>query len=254
MGRLSVLFADDFENVSKRFCEFSDVGFDYRTCAKDGNVVLEELVRNPVDVLVMDFFMKTIDALGVLERFKKLNPLLSPAVIVISSVDNPTIKNEFIKKGADYYLHKSVKTEELISKIKEIKKNRNINKLQSNALMYFNNSEAIITSIIQELCIPAHVKGYSFLRTGIKLCIENPLFLNGITTQLYPTIAEIHKTSSENVERNIRNAIKIAWDRGSREAFSKYFGYNSRLRKNQPTNAEFIARISDEIRIRYNVS
>lgn len=254
MSRLSVLFADDFEEVSKRFCEFRDVGFNYRTCAKDGSVVLEELVRNPVDVVVMDFFMKSIDALGVLERFKNLNPLISPAVIVVSSVENATIKNEFLKKGADYYLHKSVKTEVLIAKIKEVKHNKEINKISSDAIAYFNDSSAIITDIIQEICVPAHVKGYNYLRDGIKLSVETPQYLNAVTTRLYPAIAMKYDVSSESVERSIRNAIKIAWDRGSQDAFSKYFGYNSKIRKKQPTNAEFIAKIADELRIKYNVS
>ncbi len=254
MSRLSVLFADDFEDVSKRFCEFCDLGFDYRTCEKDGSIVLEELVKNPVDVLVIDIFMNGLDAFGVLERLKKLNPLITPAVIVLSSVDNPTIKNEFIKNGASFYLKRPVKTELLISKIKEIQKNREINGLPSNATIYRDFCDTIITDYIQEFCIPAHIKGYKYLRYGIKMSVENPQLLGGMTTRLYPLIAEKYDVSSASVERTIRSAIETAWERGSMEAFSKYFGYNSQIRRKHPTNAEFIARFTDEIRIKYNIS
>ncbi len=254
MSRLSVLFADDFEEVSKRFCEFSDVGFDYRTCEKDGSVVLEELVKNPVDVVVMDFFMKGIDALGVLERFNNLNPLITPAVIVLSSVDSSAIKNEFFRKGADFYFNKPVKAEVLISKIKEIEHKKALNNLPSNSTAYFYNSDRIVTSFLHELCIPTHVKGYNYLRSCIKMSVENPQVLSPITSKLYPMVAEKCSVSSIRVERNIRNAIELAWDRGNKEAFSKYFGYNAHTSKKRPTNTEFIARISDEIRIRYNVS
>jgi two-component system response regulator (stage 0 sporulation protein A) len=254
MSELSVLFADDFENVEKNFSGFSKLGFTYRTCGKDGNVVLDELMKNPVDVIVIDFFMKSLDALGVLERFSNLNPLITPAVIVISGIDNPTIKNEVIKKGASVYLNKPVKPSVIISKIMEIKKNREMNQLPSSALSYYLDSEAIVTKAIQELCIPAHLKGYKYLRIAIKYSIEDAKLVNTMTTILYPKVAENYDVSSESVERSIRTAIQLAWDRGNPEAFSKYFGYNSQVRKKRPTNAEFIARIADEIRIKYNVS
>jgi two-component system response regulator (stage 0 sporulation protein A) len=254
MSELSVLFADDYENVRQNLSGFSKLEFTYRTCEKDGNVVLEELMKNPVDVIVMDFFMKGVDALGVLERFQHLNPLITPAVIVISGIDNPTIKNEVIKKGATFYLNKPVRQSVIVSKIMEIKKIREANRIPSNAFTYYIDSEAIITKVIQELCIPAHLKGYKYLRVAIKSSIENTKLVNSMTTVLYPLVAENYEVSSESVERSIRTAIQLAWDRGNPEAFSKYFGYNSQVRKKRPTNAEFIARISDEIRIKYNVS
>ena len=128
MSRLSVLFADDFEVVTKKLSEIRDVNFNYRVCRKDGSEVLEEIRNNPVDVVVMDFFMKTIDAFGVMERLKQINPLLSPAVIILSSIENSTIKNEMLKKGATYYLNKPISTEVLISKIEEIGRVRENNK------------------------------------------------------------------------------------------------------------------------------
>ena len=254
MSGLSVLFADDNESVAKNFSGFSKLGFTYRTCEKDGNVVLDELIKNPVDVIVIDFFMKSIDALGVLERLGNLNPLITPAVIVVSGIDNHTIKNEVLKKGASFYLNKPIKPSHIISKIMEIKKNREVNHLPSNALAYHIDSEAIVTDVIQELCIPAHIKGYKYLRVAIKYCIEDAKLVNTMTTILYPMVAKTYSVSSESVERSIRTAIQLAWDRGNPEAFSKYFGYNSQVRKKKPTNAEFIARIADEIRIKYNVS
>ncbi|MBO7178920.1 MAG: response regulator [Clostridia bacterium] len=254
MSRLSVLFADDFEDVSKRFCEYKKLDFTYRTCEKDGSVVLEELYKNPVDVVVMDFVMKGIDALGVLDRLKLMNPLYSPGVIILSGVDSPALKNEFLKKGADFYLRKPVKTETMISKINEIKVNREKNASKPNSESYFEDSEAIITKIMQQFYVPAHVKGYNYLRYAIKLCVEEPAYKNSITKELYPTVAKNYSVSSESVERSIRTAIDIAWQRGNGDGFSKYFGYNYEVGKKRPTNSEFIARISDEIRIKYNVS
>ncbi len=253
MSRLTVLFADDFEEVSKRFCEYTNLGFDYRTCEKDGSIVLDELRKNPVDVVVMDFVMKSIDALGVLERIGTTNPLCAPAVIILSGVDSIALKNEFYSKGAEFYLRKPVKTEELIAKINEVKRNRRMNNLESNSDRYRDESDLIITKIIQQLCVPAHLKGYNYLRYAIKLCVETPSLANTITKELYPDVAVNYSVSTESVERNIRTAIELAWQRGSDDGFSKYFGYNKRIRKNRPTNAEFIARISDEIRIVYDV-
>lgn len=253
MGRLTVLFADDFEEVSKRFSGYKNIGFDYKTCEKDGSRVLEELYKNPVDVVVMDFVMKSIDALGVLERMRTMNPLYTPAVIVLSSVDSIALKNEFYSKGADFYLRKPVKTEELISKINEVKRNRETNNLNSNSDRYREESEVIITKIIQQLCVPAHLKGYNYLRYAIKLCVETPQLANTVTKELYPGVAINYAVTSESVERNIRTAIELAWQRGNDDGFSKYFGYNKQMGKNRPTNAEFIARISDEIRIIYDV-
>lgn len=254
MSELSVLFADDYESVEKSLSGFSKLGFTYKVCEKDGNVLLDELKKNPVDVVVIDFFMKSLDAFGVLERLNNLNPLITPAVIVVSGIDNSTIKNEVIKKGAMFYLNKPVKPSVIVSKIMEIKKTREVNHLPSNSLAYCIDSEAIITKIIQELCIPAHLKGYKYLRLAIKYSVEDVRLVNSITTLLYPMIARDYEVSSESVERSIRTAIQLAWDRGNPEAFSKYFGYNSQVRKKKPTNAEFIARIADEIRIKYNVS
>ncbi len=253
MSRLTVLFADDFEEVSKRFCEYKNIGFDYRTCEKDGSIVLEELYKNPVDVVVMDFVMKGIDALGVLERMRTMDPLCTPAVIVLSSVDSIALKNEFYSKGAHFYLRKPVKTEDLISKISEVKRNREMNNLKSNSERFFEESDIIITKIIQQLCVPAHLKGYNYLRYAIKLCVEYPALTNTVTKELYPGVAVNYSVTSESVERNIRTAIELAWQRGNDDVFSKYFGYNKQMRKNRPTNAEFIARISDEIRIIYDV-
>lgn len=253
MSELSVLFADDFEEISNKFSGYKNLGFSFRTCEKDGGVVLEELFKNPVDVVVLDFFMKSIDALGVLERIRIMNPLYTPAVIVLSSVDSLSIKNEFYKKGAYFYLKKPVNTDLLISKLIEIKNVRKSNNLKSNAQKYFEESEAIITQVIQQICIPAHVKGYNYIRYAIKLCVESPSYVNAVTKQLYPAIARTYSVSSNSVERDIRTAIDLAWTRGNMDGFSKYFGYNYLLRKKRPTNAEFIARISDEIRITYNV-
>ncbi|MBQ6935545.1 MAG: response regulator [Clostridia bacterium] len=254
MGRFTVLFADDFEEVSKKFCGYKNIGFDYIICEKDGSVILEELYKNPVDVVVMDFVMKSLDALGVLERMKRMNPLYAPAVIILSSVESIALKNEFYRKGADFYLRKPVRTEELIAKINEIKRNRKINNLKSNSEIYRDESEVIITNIIQQLCVPAHLKGYNYLRYAIKLCVDSPVLTNTITKELYPDIAINYSVTSGSVERNIRTAIELAWQRGSEDVFSKYFGYNKKMRKNRPTNAEFIARISDEIRLIYDVS
>lgn len=254
MSGLSVLFADDSYDVTNRFAGFSNLGFTFRTCEKDGNIVLEELIKNPVDVIVIDFFMKGLDALGVLERFKNLNPLITPAVIVLSNIDNPTIKNEVIKKGAHFYLVNPVKTETLISRILEIKRTIDSNDYRSDSLAYYIDSDSIITKVIQEIRIPAHLKGYKYIRVAIKYSVEDAHLENSMTTKLYPMVAESYKVTSESVERSIRTAIQFAWDRGNQDAFSKYFGYNHLVRKKRPTNAEFIARIADEIRIKYNVS
>lgn len=251
MQEISVLFADDLSVVSKRFCEYLNLGFKIKTCAKNGEAVLDELRRNNYDVIVMDVFLQTIDALGVLLRLKDMNPKRKPAIIIESSMNNPSIENEFIRNGANAYLIKPVSPNVLISKIKAIAENR-----YKNALMFTNtkpDNEVMVTDILNNMAVSIKMKGYRYLRYAIVSAIENPELLNGITTELYPYVANRYAASATCVERDIRTAINSAWKNGDIIAFSRYFGYNRTTRNKAPTNAEFIARIVDEILLKYKI-
>ena len=166
------------------------------------------------------------------------------------------IAEEAFELGASYYILKPFDRKSVIRKVKQAKeKRRRANaayvSMDKKSDLTMHDLEVIITNMIHEIGVPAHIKGYQYLRDSILLAVEDMDILNSITKQLYPTIAEKHHTTPSRVERAIRHAIEVAWGRGKMDTINRLFGYTVHAEKGKPTNSEFIALITDKIRLEY---
>lgn len=230
-------------------------GFEVFMIAKDGLAVIEQIKEDKPDVLVMDGFMAHVDGLGVLSKIKEMNPEKKPVILFTSSVDNPEFEKEVMAAGADYYFIKPFDADMLVQRIKQVTawKNRKM-KAETAETGYEDDLEVTVSEIMHQIGVPAHIKGYQYLRTAIMLSINDVMMLESVTKVLYPTVAKIYKTTPSRVERAIRHAIEVAWDRGDVDVLSSYFGYTIQNTRGKPTNSEFIAMISDKLRLKLKIA
>ena len=212
------------------------------TRRKDCNVLFEAIKNDSPDIAVLDISAQNGDAISVMKRVKD-SGLKAPAFIITSSYDNEFIERQVMESGASYYLLKPYDADDLCSVIKSA-----MNDKISNIT---DDMEIVVTDIIHQLGVPAHIKGYHYLRTAILHSIEDKNLLDSVTKLLYPTVAGIYDTTSSRVERAIRHAIEIAWDRGNIDTLNSFFGYTVDTSKGKPTNSEFIALITDKLRLQY---
>ena len=253
---LSVLLADE-----KSECALDLVSalransMDVRVCEKSGATLLQLIENKTPDVIIMDAFLMHIDALGVLQRLSTLKLMKKPLVIVISSIDKSHFEAEMIKAGADYYFLKPIEPSLLAERIPQLYSWKDIGDNKRDTLANDEKSiEVIISEIMHQIGVPAHIKGYQYLREAIKRSVYDPEMLNSITKILYPTVAKTFSTTSSRVERAIRHAIEVAWDRGDVDVLSSYFGYTIQSQRGKPTNSEFIAMIADKLRLKMKIS
>jgi two-component system response regulator (stage 0 sporulation protein A) len=215
-------------------------------CNKDGEELLLKISGEKPDVVMMDLFMTRLDSLGVMRSIRE-KELDSPIMIVTASFNSPALEREIMSNGASYYALKpyNIKAicEDIITLVTKSKSG-------SHPRIYDNNDiEIKVTEILHEIGVPAHIKGYNYLRDSIIMSIEKPDIINAVTKQLYPSVAKKYETTSSRVERAIRHAIEVAWDRGDVDVLNSYFGYTIHTSRGKPTNSEFIAMISDKLRL-----
>lgn len=228
----------------------SDYGFDVKLVSKDGSKIIDNIKTLHPDVVIMDAFMPKLDALGVLKLLKETKLEKRPAVVLMSTVDNPEFESEVLKAGADYYFLKPIELNMLAERLSQIMKwAKQGDKGSFSKSAAHGNIELVISDIMRQIGVPAHIKGYHYLRQAIKLTVDDPELMQAVTKVLYPTIAKTNKTTSSRVERAIRHAIEVAWDRGDVDVLSSYFGYTIQNSRGKPTNSEFIAMISDKLRL-----
>ena len=221
-------------------------GFDVSAITKDGNEVLENIKNKMPDVVIMDAFMPGRDAVGVLDNLSKLK-VNKPITVVMSSVDNDNLENELISNGADYYVIKPFDMETFAQRILKLLERNSTDTVSAKSSE--RELEIIISDVMRQIGVPAHIKGYQYLRQSIILSIHDPELMHAVTKVLYPTVAKQNKTTASRVERAIRHAIEVAWDRGDVDVLSSYFGYTIQNSRGKPTNSEFIAMISDKLRL-----
>ncbi|MBR1530340.1 MAG: sporulation transcription factor Spo0A [Oscillospiraceae bacterium] len=211
------------------------------TRRKDGNILLNAIMDEKPDVVIIESVMPHMDAIDLIQHTKNQSSFL-PYFIVTSSYDNPFVERQIMELGAAYYILKPFDPKVLAERILALTsmKIRNISE---------QNLEIIVTDMIHQLGVPAHIKGYHYLRTSIMFSIENPELLDSVTKLLYPTVAQKFNTTSSRVERAIRHAIEIAWDRGDLDILNSFFGYTVNTCKGKPTNSEFIALLTDKLRL-----
>ncbi|HIT59816.1 MAG TPA: sporulation transcription factor Spo0A [Candidatus Fimousia stercorigallinarum] len=259
MNKIQVGIADD--NV--RMIEIMDQLFENEEDiqvvghAADGMEAVEMIKRKEPDVVLLDIIMPKLDGLGVMERVHNDEAIKKqPAFIILSAMGQENVTEEAFELGASYYILKPFDRKSVIRKVKQAKeKRRSANaayvSMDKKSDLTMHDLEVIITNMIHEIGVPAHIKGYQYLRDSILLAVEDMDILNSITKQLYPTIAEKHHTTPSRVERAIRHAIEVAWGRGKMDTINRLFGYTVHAEKGKPTNSEFIALITDKIRLEY---
>jgi two-component system response regulator (stage 0 sporulation protein A) len=174
-----------------------------------------------------------------------------PMFIIVTAYENPILERQLLANGATYFMLKPFEPSTLVKVIKELMKTSRQKALELNNGQ--PDMEVIVTELIHQLGVPAHIKGYHYLREAILFCINDKKLLESVTKELYPTVADKFVTTPSRVERAIRHAIEIAWDRGNVEILQDYFGYTINQQKGKPTNSEFIALLVDKIRLRYRV-
>ncbi|MCI5514852.1 MAG: sporulation transcription factor Spo0A [Oscillospiraceae bacterium] len=242
---MRVLIAEDDAVGKACKSEMEKRGIETELIKKDGNKVIERIDSRHYDVVLMDVFMSGADGVEVLEH---MNDSLSekPLVMLFSTVDNSEFEEQMIKAGADYYFIKPISPSTVAKRVENLSCWRS-EKQQKTAMRTDTDIELVISDIMRQIGVPAHIKGYQYLRKAIMLCVEDSEMMGSVTKILYPTVAKEFKTTSSRVERAIRHAIEVAWDRGDVDVLSSYFGYTIQSQRGKPTNSEFIAMIADKI-------
>jgi len=278
--KITILIADDnpdFANTLTGYIE-EDSELEIIAIARDGKEAVEMILNTQPDVVLLDVIMPHLDGIGVLERINAAKMKKNPLCIMLSAVGQDKITQRALELGAEYYAIKPFDITILLQRIKEINihkqqpqfKNSNINSYNISNIQnsYINreikapyieispankkneeNLEALVTNVIHEVGVPAHIKGYQYLREAIMMVVNNIDIINQITKQLYPDIASKYHTTPSRVERAIRHAIEVAWGRGQAETVENIFGYTISAAKGKPTNSEFIAMIADKLRL-----
>jgi len=251
--KLKVLVADESnDNVIEFKKEFTSCGMEGVFCHKDGVEIVEKIALHSPDVVLLDVFMPRLDAIGVIRSVSKSSILKKPQFMILTGFFNERIEHEIMSEGAAYYFLKPFEISEIVSRILLLTGSaaQKTVSASSNA----TDLEILVTDIIHQIGVPAHIKGYNYLRDSIILCINDSEAINAVTKILYPTVARKHSTTSSRVERAIRHAIEVAWDRGDVDVLNSYFGYTIHNSRGKPTNSEFIAMISDKLRLKIKIA
>lgn len=264
--KITVLISDDnreFANTLAKYLE-EDEQIEVIGMAKDGEEALTMIESLKTNVVLLDVIMPHLDGLGVLEKLNSMNIEKMPICIMLSAVGQDKITQKAITLGAQYYVVKPFDIQVLIHRIKELKNyqpapNKGNFILKENKAQYIDiprtdkkkedSLEALVTNVIHEIGVPAHIKGYQYLREAIMMVVNDIDVINQITKQLYPDIAQKYRTTPSRVERAIRHAIEVAWGRGQPDVVENIFGYTVSASKGKPTNSEFIAMIADKLRL-----
>lgn len=254
--KLKIIIADDTTELGKNCAKtFASYGMNVVLCEKDGRSVLEKIKTEKPDIVLADVFMPNLDILGVLGGIKDMNSKDKPMIMAMSGFDNPKLEKEMIDAGASYYFLKPFDINTMAERLIQLSgwKSDKEPLVIKNNLITDPELEIMITEIIHQIGVPAHIKGYHYLREAIILSIKNSDIVNSVTKLLYPTVAKTYHTTASRVERAIRHAIEVAWDRGDLDVLNSYFGYTIQNDRGKPTNSEFIAMISDKLRLKLKI-
>ena len=251
MEKTKLLVIDDNENLTEMMKEyFKDISnISVSLVAKDGNEGIEliEKQKDNYDVILLDLIMPNKDGISVLEYINEKK--LDVKVIVITSYSTPEIVRKVASLGASYFLLKPFDFSDLEEKIKYVSQGFQ----KSGSIDLFrNNLQISITNTLHELGVPSHIKGYHYIREGITLVYQKPEIVGGITKELYPEIAKRFNSTVSRVERAIRHAIEVSWNRGNWDLMEEIFGHSVDIDKAKPTNSEFIVTIADKLRLDFN--
>lgn len=252
--KIRVVVAEDNKVLSSQICQAINNSDFARVVASanNGREAVEILREVKADVLILDLIMPIIDGIGVLEILKDEKIAISE-IMVLSAIGHEDIVKRVMSLNVHYYMIKPFDMDIVLRRIKTISTHFNdetANEAVKNTFEITKRSaDEQITSIFLSIGIPAHIKGYQFLRIAVKKVMERPNLINAITKELYPSVAKDFDTTASKVERAIRHAIEVAWNRGKIENINEIFGYNIYTKNDKPTNGEFIALIADKLMI-----
>ena len=263
--KIQIVIADDNKEFGDILCEYLNNQSDIEVAgvARDGIEAFDLIMSKSPDIAILDIIMPHLDGLGVLEKVNSTAMKKRPLFIILSAVGQDKITQRALALGAEYYVVKPFDMDVLISRIRQLKATKQSPVIRSD---YSSESKAQyhapsqksleveVTNIMREIGVPAHIKGYQYLRDAIMMVVKDLDVINSVTKQLYPTIAKEYNTTPSRVERAIRHAIEVAWSRGQMDTIDQLFGYTVNLGKGKPTNSEFIAMVADKLRLELKVS
>lgn len=260
--KISVIIVDDNEKVIENIDSAlsKDTAIQIIGKAKNGQEAYELIRKSTPDVVILDLIMPKMDGLSLMNKVNEEGAMIKmPFFIITSAISNENVIQDAFGYGAGYYLLKPFETNMIADRVKGVKSyNKRIPETkkiigagEDRKHFMERNIENDVTSIIHDVGVPAHIKGYQYLREAIIMSVNDNEMLNSITKILYPSIAKKFQTTSSRVERAIRHAIEVAWNRGRMDTIDELFGYTINAEKGKPTNSEFIALIADKIRLEY---
>jgi len=248
-GRRKIMMSEESESLGRELAQSMDrVEIIY--APKDGMKMLERIREESPDLVILNVFLPRLDGVGIMQASMGNDGEEPPAFIVVSDFDSPILKREMMSAGARAYFTKPITTQTLVAKARKILKMKEMGNEDMLATGKISDDiEVRVTEILHQIGVPAHIKGYHYLRDAIIKSVNNPDIINAVTKQLYPSVAKRFDTTSSRVERAIRHAIEVAWDRGDVDILNSYFGYTIHNSRGKPTNSEFVAMISDNLRL-----
>ncbi len=248
---MKILIADENEELRSEIKEeMKKLGYRQIEEAENGEDALQKINRTHPDVVIVDLWLSKLDGIAVIRAAKKLSPRKMPLFILTSGVSSTSTFIEATNAGADLCLIKPYSCTSLAEHIESLSEaTRNDYPAPHNT----PNMEAQVTKIIHQIGVPAHIKGYQYLRTAILMTIEDNDIINSVTKVLYPSVAKKYATTTSRVERAIRHSIEVAWDRGDIDTLNSFFGYTIQNNRGKPTNSEFIAMIADNLRLKHKI-
>ena len=250
--RVTMLIADDSDEFKNGYGRtFENSGFDVSYVSKDGMKLLEKAETLHPNVVLTSLFMPRLDGIGVMKALRTKLHEDSPLFVIMSNSTSPALEREVMSSGASYFAVAPFSASDLAERIFQLCAMNGIKvpQTQQPAVEQEPSLKIQVTEILHQIGVPAHIKGYHYLRDSIIMAIETPDIINSVTKQLYPGVAKRYDTTASRVERAIRHAIEVAWDRGDVDVLNSYFGYTIHNTRGKPTNSEFIAMISDRLRL-----
>lgn len=265
MSELNIAIADDNQQALELLNEIleGEEGFHIVGKADNGEDAYNMIMKTNPDVVLLDVIMPRLDGISVMEKVKNnSNQENNPSFIMVSAAGSENVTADAFRLGANYYIMKPFSKEVVIDKVRRVANSRmkvssalpisrKVKPYVNKADYMEQNLENDVTQMLHEIGIPAHIKGYQYLRDAIVISVEDQEMLTSVTKILYPAIAKKHQTTPSRVERAIRHAIEVAWSRGKMDTINELFGYTVSTGKGKPTNSEFVALIADKIRLDY---
>ena len=255
MDKISVLIVDDNQTLVRLMVDFLARKPDIEIVgtARDGVEAVEQAASLAPDVVLMDIVMPRMDGFGALEALNKMNLGKKPRVIMVTGLTRDDFISRAMSMGADYYMIKPFDMHALYTRIREVALQNDVSAYQGEEAILPAGEITIdekVTNIFLSIGIPAHIKGYAYLREAVRMVVEDHDVINRITKELYPGIARRFSTTSSKVERAMRHAIEVAWSRGRLDSVNRIYGYKVFSADDKPTNGEFIALIADKVSMR----